>query len=92
MIALVTYTCRPGMAREFVDAVRAEGLQEVICLEDGCMQYDYHLSLENPDVVLLLERWGNTKLQEKHMAQPHMERMRELKAKYVLESKLEKYQ
>ena len=92
MIVLVTYTCRPGKAAEFVNAIRAEGLQEVIRQEAGCLQYDYHQSLENPDVVLLLERWDSSRAQERHMTQPHMSRISALNAEYVELSKVEKYQ
>ena len=90
MIVLVTYTCRPGKAAEFVNAIRAEGLQEVIRQEAGCLQYDYHQSLENPDVVLLLERWDSSRAQERHMTQPHMAHLAALKLQYVADTRAER--
>ena len=88
----VTYTCKPGMAEAFINAVRERGLQEKTRQEDGCMQYDYHLSLEKPDTVVLLERWRDAAALETHMGQPHMGEINALKQQYVDEVKIERYE
>ena len=88
----VTYTCRPNQAPDFVRAIKSAGLQEAIRAEDGCLQYDYHLSCETPDTVVLLERWRDAAALERHLAQPHMARLRELKGFYALGTKLERYE
>ena len=88
----VTYTCRPGQGAAFVQAVKAAGLQDAVRAEDGCLQYDYHLSCEAPDTVVLLERWRDAAALERHLAQPHMERLREIKGGYALDTKLERYE
>ena len=88
----VTYACRPGQGAAFVRAVRAAGLQEAIRAEDGCLQYDYHLSCEAPDTVVLLERWRDAAALEKHLAQPRMGRLREIKGAYAQDTKLERYE
>ena len=64
----VTYTCKPAQAPAFVQAVKAAGLQDTVRAEDGCLQYDYHLSCETPDTVVLLERWRDAAALERQLA------------------------
>ena len=92
LILHVYYTCKPGMAQTFVKAVKDCGAQAKVHAEDGCMQYDYHLSFEQPDTVVLLERWRDAAALEKHMGQPHMGEINALKKQYVDEVKIERYE
>ena len=91
IILHVYFYCKPGMAEGYVRALKESGLQAKVRAEDGCIQYDYHLSLEEKDVVVLLEKWSSAAALEKHLAQPHMAEIRALKDQYVEESKLEKF-
>ena len=90
MTLLVTYTCKPGQAGAYVQALKSSGVQEKIRAEDGCLRYDYHLSCEAPDTVALIEQWRDEAAQETHMAQPHMADIRRLKEAYVLDTRLER--
>ena len=87
----VFYTCRSGQAGTFVQAVKDSGVQEKIRAEEGCLRYDYHISCELPDTVVLLEQWQSAAAQERHMSQPHMAQLRKLKEEYTVETKLEQY-
>jgi len=42
--------------------------------------------------VVLLERWRDAAALERHLAQPHMARLRKLKGFYALDTKLERYE
>jgi quinol monooxygenase YgiN len=88
----VYYTCKPGRAAAFVQTVKAAGLQEAIRAEEGCLRYDYHLSCEAPDTVVLIEQWRDAAALDRHLAQPHMEDLRRLKGEYALDTKLERYE
>ena len=87
-----TYTCKSGMAEPFVKALKDSGAQESVRAEDGCLQYDYHISCEAPDTVVLLEQWRDAAALERHQAQPHMADIRALKAAYVLDFNMERYE
>ena len=87
-----TYTCKSGMAGAFVKALKDSGAQESVRAEDGCLQYDYHISCEAPDTVVLLEQWRDAAALEQHQKQPHMETIRALKADYVTDMKLERFE
>ena len=88
----VTYTCHPDQGEQFVKALRDSGLQAAVRGEDGCLQYDYHISCEERDTVVLIEGWRDAAALERHLAQPHMARLRELKGFYALDTKLERYE
>ena len=55
---LVTYTAKPGQRDAFLRAVLQSGVPETVRQEDGCLRYDYFLSAERPDEILLIEEWG----------------------------------
>ena len=88
----VTYCCKAGAAGDFIRAVKDSGVQTLVRAEDGCMQYDYHLSFERDDTVVLLEKWRDADALAVHMAQPHMETLKEFKSRFVLDTKIERYE
>ena len=92
IILHVAYACKPGQAGDFVRAVKDAGIQRAVRGEDGCLQYDYHLSCEAEDTAVLLERWRDAAALDRHLAQPHMEALRRLKGDYVLDTRAERYE
>ena len=92
IILHVTYTCLPGKAEDFVAALKESGLQATVRAEDGCLQYDYHLSCEEKDTVVLIERWRDAVALATHAAQPHMAQIAAMKEGRVSATKLERYE
>ena len=92
IILHVYYHCKSGAAQDFVRAIKDSGVQALVRAEDGCMQYDYHLSLEENDTVVLLEKWRDSDALAAHMQQPHMETLKELKSRFALDTILERYE
>ena len=88
----VTYRTKPGLAQDFLDALSAAGIREAVRAEAGCLQYDYFLSAGDPDQVLLVERWESQQAQTLHLAQPHMDRVKALKERFVEETSLIRYE
>ena len=87
----VVYTMKPGMRAQFLEEVAACGAQEAVRRESGCLQYDYFLSVDDPDKLLLVERWTERTAQEVHMTQPHMVPLKEIKERCVADSLVEKF-
>ncbi|MBE6989735.1 MAG: antibiotic biosynthesis monooxygenase [Ruminococcaceae bacterium] len=79
----VTYITKPGQRETFLREMAERGVTEAIRAEDGCLQYDYYLSIQNENEILLAERWTSPEKQQVHMGQPHMTHITELKEKYV---------
>ena len=85
---LVKYTVRPGSASDFVRAVEASGALAAVRAEDGALIYRCYFDSEQPDVVLLVERWRTAECQQAHMKAQHMQRLKEIKDKFVLSTEL----
>ena len=65
-----------------------EGILTAIRREEGCLRYDYYLSCQNEDEILLLEAWDTDEHQRIHMEQEHMKRLRVIKDECIAETKL----
>jgi quinol monooxygenase YgiN len=62
---VVTFTAQPGRAADFVEAWRDRVAE--VRREPGCEQYELFQSLDDPDRVVILERWASQALLERHM-------------------------
>jgi quinol monooxygenase YgiN len=62
---VVTIQVAPGRAADFASAFKV--LQAIAQREEGCEQYELFQSLDDPDKVVLLERWASQALLDKHM-------------------------
>ena len=93
MIVLnVTYQCRPGMKEEFLEMIISEGIDEASRAEAGNIQYDYYLPADGSDKLLLVEKWKNADAMKEHGKQPHYARLKALKADYVTDTIIERFQ
>ena len=79
-------------ARAFVEEMESGGLQAAVKAEDGCLQYDYFLPTRDAGVALLLEKWRDKTAIEAHNASENMVKLKATKAKYGLETKIERYE
>ncbi len=86
----VRYTAKPGQREAFVRAVVTQGILTKIRNEEGCLAYDYYFSAQEEDVVLLVEKWASHEHQVRHMRQPHMDELMNLKEQYVAETVVRK--
>ena len=62
---VITIRVAPGRAADFARAF--EVVQGTARQEEGCEQYELFQSLDDPDTVVLLERWASQELLERHM-------------------------
>lgn len=87
---LVTYQARPGCREGFLRQLAAEGIIDAIRQEDGCLRYDYYLSIQDENEILLVEQWQTEAQQQAHLRRPHMEQLREIKEQYVSDTRLQR--
>lgn len=88
----VTYNMKPGMRDEFLKAVLTPEVMGECRKENGCLQYDYFSQADNPDKVLLIEKWTGKDAQQVHQTQPHMALIRAAKVAFVEDTILEAYE
>jgi quinol monooxygenase YgiN len=62
---VVTIQVAPGRTADFVSAF--EVLQADALREEGCEQYELFRSLDDPEKIVLLERWASEEQLERHM-------------------------
>ena len=92
LVLNVTYKCRPGTMKTFLDAVLAEGIDVASRAEDGNFRYEFFLPAAGGDDLLLMEKWRDADAHAAHRTTPHYARLSELKADYVLDTVIERFQ
>lgn len=91
LILGVFTTTKPGCRDAYMKAIREAGIPEKVRAEDGCLCYEYYFSTERPDEVFLSEKWTDSEKQVVHMTQPHMAKLKDIKAQYVLSTQFVRY-
>ena len=86
----VNYFAKPGRREEFLRRIVEDGILAAIRTEEGCLRYDYYLSCQNEDEILLLEEWDTAEHQRIHMEQEHMKQLMEIKNDCIADTRLQK--
>lgn len=84
----VRYLAKPGCRETFLRQLTTHGVIDAIRREDGYLRYDYFLSVQNADEILLVEQWQTEEKQQAHLRAPHMDQLRRLKSEYVADVQL----
>ena len=92
VILHVTFTCKPGMAQDLVRALKDSGLQQAVREEAGCIQYDYTISCEVPDTVVLLECWRDADALTVHSNQPRMKELNRVAGQFTTNVVIQRFE
>lgn len=87
----IYYTGENGSARAFVKEMLTSGLVDEIRKEKGNRRYEYFFSVKNEEAVLLVDSWDNQEAIDLHHASDIMDKITELRIKYHLHMKVERY-
>ncbi len=85
------YTGVDGSARKFAEEIVSSGTADAIRAEQGNLQYDYFLSLADPETVLLVDSWKDQAAIDAHHQSPMMEEVLRLREKYGLSVRAERF-
>ena len=85
------YTGKEGAARKYVEEMIISGTVDLIRNEEGNERYDFFQSLEDENTILLIDAWKDQDSLDKHHKSPMMESIIQLREKYDLHMKAEKY-
>lgn len=85
------YTGTNGSARKFVQEMVDTGVVADIRAEEGNLRYEYFFPMEDPETVLLIDSWRDQGAIDAHHASPMMAKIAELRDKYDLHMKMERY-
>ena len=92
ILLCVRYHTKPGLRGEFVKALADERIAEQTHTEPGNLAYEFSVPIGEEDAVCLLERWESADALLPHPQQPHFLRLQELKAQYVEETELLRFE
>ena len=67
------------------------GIVSKIRAQEGNLKYEYFLPMEDSKTVLLIDSWENQIALDKHHSSPMMQKIIELREKYNLTMKVERY-
>lgn len=91
IIVNLRYTGKSGSARAFAEEMTSSGTIDVIRNENGNLRYEYYLSFDDPETVLLIDEWTDQAAIDRHHASPMMQKITELRDKYDLHMTVERY-
>ena len=87
----VHYRGSGGSARRFVEDMVSEGGLEAVRADGGCIGYEYFVSSEDPDSIVLIEHWRDEAALEAHASSKNMKRIGSLKDRHGLSATVEKF-
>ena len=91
IIVNLRYTGKNGSAKAFAEEMTKSGTVEAIRKENGNLRYEYYLSFDDPETVLLIDEWTDQSAIDRHHASPMMQKITELRDKYDLHMTVERY-
>ena len=91
LVLNVIFKCAPDKREELREIIRAEGIDTASRNEEGNFRYDFFMSTEDPDDILLIEFWKDVDAWMHHRTLPHYARLEELKKGRVLSADIKKY-
>lgn len=91
IIVNLYYTGTNGNARKFAEEMENSGTADLIRAENGNERYEYFLPMNDPETVLLIDIWKDQEAIDIHHASPMMQRIAQLREKYDLHMRAERY-
>lgn len=85
------YTGTNGAARRFAEEMTTSGTVDKIRAEAGNLRYEYFTPFDDPETVLLIDSWDSQEAIDVHHASPMMQTIADLRTKYDLHMRAERY-
>ncbi len=87
----IYYSGVNGNARKFAEEMVSSGVVSDIRAEDGNIRYEYFFPMDDKETVLLIDSWKDQHSIDVHHASSMMKKITELRKKYDLHMKVERY-
>lgn len=87
----IYYTGTNGNARKFAEEMTSSGLVDRIRAQEGNERYEYFFPMEDPETVLLLDRWRDQRALDIHHRSEMMGEIAALREKYRLRMRVERF-
>ena len=87
----IYYTGENGAAKKFAEEMVSTGGVDRVRAEKGNLRYNYFFPMDDPETVLLIDRWESQEALDEHHKSPMMKEIAELRDKYKLHMKVEQF-
>lgn len=87
----IYYSGLNGNARKFAEEMITNGVVSDIRAESGNIRYEYFFPMDDKETVLLIDSWKDQHSIDVHHASPMMAVIAELREKYDLHMRVERY-
>ena len=87
----IYYTGENGNAKKFAEEMVSSGVVNIVRAENGNEKYEYFFPMDDPETVLLIDRWNNQEALDIHHKSPMMKEIASLREKYHLRMRVEQY-
>lgn len=91
LIINIYYTGENGSARQFAEEMVKTGVVDRVRAEKGNQRYNYFFPMDDPETVLLIDRWENHEALDEHHKSPKMKEIADLRDKYHLHMRVEQF-
>ena len=87
----IYYTGENGNARKFAEEMVKTGVVDRVRAEKGNLRYNYFFPMDDPETVLLIDRWESEDALDEHHKSPMMKEIADLRDKYHLHMRVEQF-
>jgi len=87
----IYYKGTNGSARRFAEEMESSGTVGLIRAEKGNLRYEYFFPMSDSETVLLIDSWTDQEAIDHHHSSPMMNTIAELREKYDLHMRVERY-
>ena len=87
----IYYKGENGNAKKFAEEMVSSGIVNRVRAEAGNLKYEYFFPMDDSETVLLIDRWKNEEALDIHHKSEMMKEIAELRNKYHLSMKVEKF-
>lgn len=91
LIINIYYNGENGNARKFANEMISSGIVDRVRSEEGNLRYEYFFPIDDSETVLLIDKWKDEEALDLHHKSEMMQKIAELREKYNLKMKVEKY-
>lgn len=91
LIVNIYYTSEGDNAKKFAEEMVSSGIVNRVRAEEGNERYEYFFPMDDPQTVMLIDRWIDQAALDAHHKTPMMTEIAALREKYHLRMRVEKF-
>lgn len=87
----IYYSGKGGSAQKFAQEMHDKGIVEAIRRAEGNLKYEYFTPIHDSETILLIDTWKDQEAIDIHHQSPMMQEIIQLRDKYDLTMRVERY-